>query len=78
MLILCAVFAILLLGGSLYPWHFHSGPGLTTAAMDVFSAWPDHIARWMLRDIFVNLVIYIPIGFTGFLWSGWRSRTARC
>ena len=77
MLILCAVFAILLLGGSLYPWHFHSGPGLITAAMDVFSAWPDHIARSMLRDIFVNLVIYIPIGFTGFLWSGWRSRTAR-
>ncbi|MGJ5820965.1 VanZ family protein [Paludibaculum fermentans] len=77
MLILCAVFAILLLGGSLYPWHFHSGPDLTSAAMDVLSAWPARLERSMLRDILVNLVIYIPIGFTGFLWPGWRSRTAR-
>lgn len=77
MLILCAVFAILLLGGSLYPWHFHDGLDLADAMLDVFSAWPRRVDRSTLRDILVNLAIYIPIGFTGFLWAGWRSRAAR-
>lgn len=77
MLILLAVFAFLLLGGSLYPWQFSPGPRLDQAVWHVLTSWHHAVAQSNRRDLLVNLVIYIPIGFTGYLWAGWRSRLHR-
>jgi VanZ family protein len=77
MLILLSVFAFLLLGGSLYPWHYRQGPDLDQAVWHVLTNWHEAVARSNRRDILVNLVIYVPIGFTGYLWAGWRAKLAR-
>jgi VanZ family protein len=77
MLILLAVFAFLLLAGSLFPWQFADGPSLAEAASHVFHSWRAAVHRAGRADVLVNLIIYIPIGFTGYLWEGWRSRAAR-
>jgi len=77
MLILLTAFAVLLLAGSLFPWSFVSGPPLSHAAWRLLNGWDQSVRSTGLRDILINLVIYIPIGFTGFLWRGWRSRLTR-
>jgi VanZ family protein len=77
MLVLLAVFAFLLLAGSLFPWSFTAGPDLTTAAGNVLTDASSSL-RWARRsDVLINLVIYAPIGFTGFLWRGWRNQSLR-
>jgi VanZ family protein len=77
MLQLCALFAALLLAGSLFPWDLHSGPGLGAAVVHLLTGWDEALGRSSRRDIVVNLAIYVPIGFTLYLWRGWRSRTAQ-
>lgn len=77
MLILLAVFALLLLAGSLFPWNFQSGPPLTEAVWHVLTSWNASLLESPLHDRLVNLVIYVPIGFTFYLWDGWHSRLAR-
>lgn len=77
MLILLAAFCFFLLAGSLYPWTFAAGPPLDHAIRRLLTGWDNSVQNTGLRDIVVNLVIYIPIGFTGFLWSGWRHRLTR-
>ncbi|QOY92330.1 VanZ family protein [Paludibaculum fermentans] len=77
MLVLLAIFAFLLLAGSLFPWRFMAGPDPIAAAVHVLHSWNESVGQSSRHDVFVNLVIYIPIGFTGYLWAGWRSVTAR-
>lgn len=77
MLVLLAIFAVLLLAGSLFPWRFMAGPDLAVAVSHLLHSWKESVRQSSLHDVFVNLVIYIPIGFTGYLWTGWRSVTAR-
>lgn len=67
MLSLLMVVCVLLLYGSLYPWQFHTGPSLTGAFRHVFSAWPARFGLGELKDIIVNLVVYTPVGFLGYL-----------
>jgi len=74
MAVLLAVFAILLLIGSLYPWHFRPGLPLSDAA---WLAWILPMRWHGLRDFVVNISIYVPIGFTGYLWRGWGGRAVR-
>lgn len=77
MLILFAVFALLLLTGSLFPWSYHPGPALPRAAWHVLLNWHEAVRESSVHDVLVNLAIYVPIGFTVYLWDGWRSRAAR-
>lgn len=77
MLQLCALFAALLLAGSLFPWDFTAGPSLGAAIVHLFTSWREGIAMSSRRDVLVNVVIYVPIGFTLYLWRGWRSRAAQ-
>ncbi len=77
MLILFAVFAFLLLAGSLFPWTGRPGPSLARAAWHVAASWRESSAVSTPQDILINVVIYIPIGFTAYLWRGWRSPLAR-
>jgi VanZ family protein len=77
MLILFAVFAFLLFAGSLFPWTFRPGPDLVRAAWHVAASWRESCAVSTPQDILINVVIYTPIGFTAYLWRGWRSPLAR-
>lgn len=77
MLILLAIFALLLLAGSLFPWNFQLGPALFEAAWNVMTSWRVSLHAASPRDLLLNLVIYVPIGFTGYLWRGWRSSASR-
>lgn len=74
MLYLLALFVFLLLAGSLFPWDFQAGIGLSSAVVHLFTGWREAVRETSRRDILVNLAIYVPIGFTFYLWSGWRSR----
>lgn len=73
MLTLFAVFALLLMAGSLYPWILQPGPDFGAAAWHVLTSWQESMHSTGVRDIAVNLVVYVPLGFTGFLWKGWRA-----
>jgi 8-oxo-dGTP diphosphatase len=54
---------LLILYGSLYPWHFTGSPGAVLA-------WPDPLDR---DDVLVNVLLYIPLGACAYLACGrWR------
>lgn len=74
--LLVAVCALLLYG-SLYPWEFHSGPTLAAAIRHVFSSWPARYDLGELKDILLNLIIYLPVGFAGYLAEGGQHRLRR-
>jgi VanZ family protein len=57
----------LILYGSLYPWDFHSTQLAASPLWVLIHSWPDHIDRFLFRDIAVNVVIYIPVGVFGLL-----------
>jgi len=73
LLLLCC---LLVVYGSLYPWTFHEGQGLSPWQLIGDRVIPiSGVAG--LRDLLVNLVIYIPIGFFGFLSAPRRPLVSR-
>jgi VanZ family protein len=57
----------LIVYGSLYPFHFRD-PHLAASPLWVLAhSWPTGFDRFVVRDIVVNLLIYIPVGLMGFL-----------
>jgi VanZ family protein len=77
MLVLLICFSVMLLAGSFYPWHYRPGPPLSAALERLWSSLRAPPGLSGLRDIIVNLSIYIPIGFTGYLWPGWGRGAVR-
>ena len=65
----------LLLYASLYPWHFHAYWYADSPLRVLMHTWP---ARWHAfdaRDIAVNLLAYLPLGFFAFAtFASFRSR----
>jgi VanZ family protein len=63
---------VLIVYGSLYPWHFHPSfiPGNPLAIL--LRSWPSQFDRFILRDLLVNLAIYMPVGMAGVLVFGER------
>jgi VanZ family protein len=57
----------LILYGSLYPWDFHSTQLAAGPLWVLIHSWPTHIDRFLVRDIAVNVLIYMPVGVFGFL-----------
>ena len=57
----------LLLYGSFYPWTFSPGGSFWAAALHVFSAWPYEYSFAILKDMALNIVVYAPLGLTGYL-----------
>jgi VanZ family protein len=53
--------------GSLYPWDFHSTPLPGSPLWMLIHAWPKVIDRYIVQDVAVNIVIYVPLGLFGFL-----------
>ena len=65
----------LLLYGSLYPWKFQFlGLTLGQAFWRVFYEWPAQLHFDILKDMALNVVVYAPLGLTGYLsfTSGFR------
>src|SRR3954447_26153957 len=69
---------VLLVYGSLYPWHFRFGGSLWAAVLRVFHSWPTPVSFYIAEDMALNLVIYAPLGLTGYLsgLAGFRWRRA--
>jgi VanZ family protein len=57
----------LIVYGSLYPWEFHSTQLAASPLWVLIHSWPTQIDRFLIRDIAVNLLIYMPVGVFGFL-----------
>lgn len=55
---------LLIVYGSLYPWRF-TVPHLDASPFVVLlHAWPSLALRYSVRDVIVNIALYIPLGFT--------------
>lgn len=55
---------VLLAYGSLYPWHLR--PYSTANALQMIQPWPWYLA-WALRDIAVNVMVYVPLGLFAYV-----------
>ena len=63
---LLAFVVLLILYGSLYPWEFE--PLRDTDPLTVLlHSWNFELNRFILRDIAVNVTLYLPLGFVGYL-----------
>jgi VanZ family protein len=60
--------------GSLYPWHFEFAgrPGALTVLLH---SWPTAWDRFLLRDIVINVLLYVPVGAVACL--AWLPRWPR-
>ncbi|HEY3740493.1 MAG TPA: VanZ family protein [Bryobacteraceae bacterium] len=72
-LLICALLAY----GSLYPWHFRPIFGFWYAVAHVFHAWPPVLTFDILKDMALNVVVYSPLGLTGYLSSARGFRWTR-
>ncbi len=63
----------LIVYGSLYPWDFHAAQQAGTPLVILLHSWPDRLDRFLLMDIPINVMLYVPFGASGFLaFSRWR------
>jgi len=53
--------------GSLYPWDFHSAQLSASPLWVLIHSWPTVVDRYLIVDIAINLLIYMPVGVFGFL-----------
>ena len=61
--------------GCLYPWHFNFAYGPVSPLLVWRAEWPRAIDRFELRDIAVNLLLYLPLGAVAYLcFARWRSK----
>lgn len=67
---------VVIVYGSLYPWDFHSAQLADGPLWVLIHSWPTHVDRFLLRDVAVNLLIYMPVGVFGFLALRQNVRTA--
>jgi VanZ family protein len=58
---------VLIVYGCLYPWHFALAALPHSPFWILLHSWPPRLTTFLIRDIAVNLVIYIPAGLTGHL-----------
>jgi len=63
LLIVC----LLIVYGSLYPFQFHHTALPAGPLWVLLHSWPTHIDRFLVRDVIVNIAIYVPLGTFGFV-----------
>jgi VanZ family protein len=61
---------LLIVYGSLYPFDFHAGRVAAGPVWVLLHAWPTTLNRSEIRDIAINILIYLPIGLFGVLYLG--------
>jgi len=59
--------AALVVYGSLYPWHFYFARGGSVAPWLLLHSWPGELNRFVMRDIALNIILYLPIGLLAFV-----------
>lgn len=59
--------------GSLYPWQFHHTALPGSPLWVLLHSWPQRFNRFVLKDIAVNVALYMPFGAAAFLWLSKRS-----
>lgn len=72
MLRIVLVIAALLIYGSLYPWEFHAQRGPYGPIETLIRTWQFSLNRFELRDIALNIAIYMPFGAAVYLWLSSR------
>jgi VanZ family protein len=65
--VLFLITAALIVHGSLYPWHFHSSSSGGSPFLTLLHSWPYPLNRFVIRDIFLNIAVYVPLGLTASL-----------
>jgi VanZ family protein len=58
---------LLIIYGSLYPWHFHARELGSNPAWILVHSWPSHVGATQIKDIAINILLYTPLGLFGFL-----------
>lgn len=58
---------VIIVYGSLYPFEFHSAQLAASPPWVLIHAWPTTISRFLIPDVVINLLLYIPLGVFGFL-----------
>jgi hypothetical protein len=65
----------LIVYGSLYPWQFHAARIAGNPLLILLYSWPLEFDRFAVRDMAINVVLYIPFGASCYLWlsarKGW-------
>ena len=64
--VLLIVIAIIVYG-SLYPWDFHSAQLAASPLWVLIHSWPAVINRFLILDVAVNLLLYMPLGVFAYL-----------
>ncbi|MBI3895535.1 MAG: VanZ family protein [Acidobacteria bacterium] len=67
LLVLFLITFTLILYGSLYPWHFHTQVLESSPIWILMYSWPKRLDGLTVKDIVINLALYVPLGFTGYL-----------
>jgi VanZ family protein len=62
-----SIVVALILYGSLYPWQFYARHYTRNPLWILLHAWPSHLDRFVVWDVAVNVVLYLPLGVFGFL-----------
>jgi VanZ family protein len=71
---LLVIAAALIVYGSLFPWHFDWQRAPEGPLDIVLHSWPDRFDRFLLRDIALNILLYMPLGLAAYLSVARRSR----
>ncbi len=58
---------LLIVYGSLYPWHFTHVHLAANPFWILLHAWHPQPLRYFIRDVIVNVALYMPLGFVGHL-----------
>ncbi len=77
MLRIVIAIAALLIYGSLYPWKFHAPRGPDGPLEALLHSWRFSLNRFELRDIAVNIAIYMPFGAAAYVWLSPRRAAVR-
>jgi VanZ family protein len=48
--------------GSLYPFHFETTQRAANPLLAVWRGWPAELNRYIVRDVALNVILYVPLG----------------
>jgi len=65
--VLFVLTVILIVHGSLYPWRLEFRELSASPFWILLHSWPEYVDRYFLRDVALNIAIYIPVGLTAHL-----------
>src|SRR5262249_54244913 len=58
---------VLIVYGSLYPWQFRAAISIGNPLIILLHSWPVELNRFVMRDVVLNLLLYVPLGVFAYL-----------